>query len=147
MLQYLLDKDARIGHALIVHRTGLFTRELYLKPVYYNDLITRISEGVSGDTYETIRNCLSLRTLENDVNTYSLRNGGSVIRGRSIDARIRSLQYRFANQYFERAAEILEKERKKTEDKKSKKSKNSSKKDIFRTADNSSKGEIFKTIC
>ncbi len=105
MPKYTLEEDKLIGHELVIRRKGLFGRELFLRDVYYNDLIRTLDV----DKNKTVIWEIEWKKELNFVNNYTLRNGGGVIGKSRLEKRIRNLQVRFTDLYLTRAKEILEK--------------------------------------
>jgi len=115
MSKYLLNEDKLIGHELVINKISLYRKKLFLKDVYYNDLITYLEKVNGIKSEDSCTNLLyTLDFLVNKIliNNFSLRNGGGIIGREFFEKRIKTLQTNFVLQYTKKTKEILEKKEK-----------------------------------
>jgi hypothetical protein len=111
-MAYLLEKNKLIGHDLIVQRNGLFRKKLFLRGIYYNNLINGIMskfDEVSQEyLYKEIHYSLKLKMSRNKLDSIFFENNGEIFGKSKLEKRINYLQFRFKNSYLKKALEILE---------------------------------------
>jgi hypothetical protein len=113
MADYLLQEDRLIGHKIVIQKKGLFKRKLFLKGVYYNDLINSMIEAGDLDDlsleygYRLLSDSIQSETTKNFWdNIYQKKKCD--IKKSCLEKKVDALQYRFTDSYLKKALEILE---------------------------------------
>jgi len=111
MAEYLLKEDRLIGHEL-VEKTFLFRKKLYLKGVYYNELLEDMAfivDGLSSDlSYGILELSIKADQEKNVIHHLSYKNAGNGAGKTDLEKRINVLRYRFTDSYLKKALKILE---------------------------------------